>query len=101
VRLVRQGIAARPYLAVSLSEPGPNGSFRRLTTVRVDANTGKVAAVNHFHLGALTPEAVAGRVPEAVRRPAASAGRAATATPGLCWLVSRVTEVERPVPGTS
>jgi hypothetical protein len=46
VRIVRQGIAAHPFWAVSLSVPGPNGSFRRLTTVRVDANTGKVAAVN-------------------------------------------------------
>jgi len=46
VRLVRQGLNARPYWAVSLSVPGPNGSFRRLATVRVDANTGKVAAVN-------------------------------------------------------
>jgi hypothetical protein len=46
IRLVRQGLAAHPYWAVSLSVPGPNGSFRRLATVRVDANTGKVAAVN-------------------------------------------------------
>jgi hypothetical protein len=46
VRLVRQGLAAHPSWAVSFSVPGENGSFRRLTTVRVDANTGKVAAVN-------------------------------------------------------
>jgi hypothetical protein len=46
VRLVRQGINAHPYWAVSFSVPGANGTFRRLTTVRVDANTGKVAAVN-------------------------------------------------------
>jgi hypothetical protein len=46
VRLVRQGLKSRPYWAVSLSIPkGPN-EFERLTTVRVDANTGKVAAVN-------------------------------------------------------
>jgi hypothetical protein len=45
VRLVRQGLAAHPYWAVSLSVPGANGSFRRLATVRVDGNTGKVAAV--------------------------------------------------------
>jgi hypothetical protein len=45
VRLVRQGLNARPYWAVSLSVPGEGGSFRRLATVRVDANTGKVAAV--------------------------------------------------------
>jgi hypothetical protein len=45
VRLVRQGLNARPYWAVSLSVPGPDDTFRRLATVRVDANTGKVAAV--------------------------------------------------------
>jgi hypothetical protein len=45
VRLVRQGLNARPYWAVSLSVPGPNDTFRKLATVRVDANTGKVAAV--------------------------------------------------------
>jgi hypothetical protein len=45
VRLVRQGLNARPYWAVSLSVPGPNDTFRRLATVRVDANTGEVAAV--------------------------------------------------------
>jgi hypothetical protein len=48
VRLVRQGINARPYWAVSLSIPRPGSVdvFERLTTVRVDANNGKVAAVN-------------------------------------------------------
>jgi hypothetical protein len=46
VRIVRQGINAHPYWAVSFSIPGANGSFKRLTTVRVDANTGKVVAVN-------------------------------------------------------
>jgi hypothetical protein len=46
VRLVRQGLTAHPYWAVSLSVPGSNGGFKRLTTVRVDANTGKVVAVN-------------------------------------------------------
>ena len=45
VRFVRQGLNARPYWAVSLSVPGSNGTFRNLATVRVDANTGKVAAV--------------------------------------------------------
>jgi uncharacterized membrane protein YkoI len=45
VRLVRQGLNARPYWAVSLSVPGPNDTFRQLATVRVDANTGQVAAV--------------------------------------------------------
>ena len=46
VRLVRQGLNAHPYWAVSFSVPGPNGSFKRLTTVRIDGNTGAVAAVN-------------------------------------------------------
>jgi hypothetical protein len=45
VRLVHQGLNARPYWAVSLSVPGPNDTFRQLATVRVDANTGQVAAV--------------------------------------------------------
>jgi hypothetical protein len=45
VRLVRQGLNARPYWAVSLSVPGPNDTFRQLATVRVDANTGQVAVV--------------------------------------------------------
>jgi hypothetical protein len=31
---------------VSLSVPGSNGSFRQLATVRVDANTGKVAQLS-------------------------------------------------------
>ena len=47
VRLVRQGINAKPYWAVSLSIPTGPEQYSRLTTVRVDANTGKVAAVNH------------------------------------------------------
>lgn len=47
VRLVRQGLNARPYWAVSLSVPQREGEgFERLTTVRVDANTGKLAALN-------------------------------------------------------
>lgn len=40
IRLVRQGLDARPYWAISFSA-GP-----RITTVRVDAKTGAVAAVN-------------------------------------------------------
>jgi hypothetical protein len=51
VRLVRQGLNARPYWAVSLSVPGRGGTFRRLATVRVDANTGKVAAVDEHPPG--------------------------------------------------
>jgi hypothetical protein len=47
VRLVRQGINSRPSWAVSLSVPDREGTgYRHLTTVRVDANTGKVAAIN-------------------------------------------------------
>ena len=46
VRLVRQGLSSRPYWAVSFSVPGRNGGYTRLTTVRVDANTGKIAALN-------------------------------------------------------
>jgi hypothetical protein len=45
IRIVRQGLNARPYWAVSLSVPGRGDTFRELATVRVDANTGKVAAV--------------------------------------------------------
>jgi hypothetical protein len=47
VRLVRQGLNGRPFWAVSFSIPAASGSgFARVTTVRVDANTGKVEAVN-------------------------------------------------------
>jgi hypothetical protein len=47
VRFVRQGLNGRPFWAVSLSIPtGRPEEYRRLTTVRVDANTGQVAAVN-------------------------------------------------------
>jgi hypothetical protein len=46
VRLVRQGIGSKPFWAVSLSIPGhQSGTFRKLTVVKVDANTGKVASV--------------------------------------------------------
>jgi uncharacterized membrane protein YkoI len=40
VRLVRQGLNGRPFWAISFSGDG------RVTTVRVDARTGTVAAVN-------------------------------------------------------
>jgi hypothetical protein len=47
VRLVRQGLTAHPYWAISFSVPAASGDgYAKLTTVRVDANTGKVAAVN-------------------------------------------------------
>jgi hypothetical protein len=47
VRFIRQGINSKPFWAVSFSIPAKEGDgYLRLTTVRVDANTGKVAAVN-------------------------------------------------------
>ena len=47
VRFIRQGINSRPYWAVSFSIPEKKGDgYLRLTTVRVNANTGKVEAVN-------------------------------------------------------
>lgn len=46
VRLVRQGLGGRPFWAVSLSIPRPGGDgFERLTTARVDANSGKLVAL--------------------------------------------------------
>jgi hypothetical protein len=47
VRLVRQGLNGHPFWAVSFSVPARSGDgYARLATVRVDANNGKVAAVN-------------------------------------------------------
>lgn len=47
IRLIRQGIKSRPFWAVSFSIPErKGGGYARVTTVRVDANTGKIAAVN-------------------------------------------------------
>lgn len=47
IRLVRQGLTGRPYWAVSFSVPAASGDgYAKLTTVRVDANTGTIAAVN-------------------------------------------------------
>jgi hypothetical protein len=47
VRLVRQGLNGHPYWAVSFSVPAPSGNgYAKLTTVRVDANTGKIDSVN-------------------------------------------------------
>ena len=47
VRLVRQGINGHPFWAVSFSVTAPGGDgYSKLTTVRVDANTGKVASIN-------------------------------------------------------
>jgi hypothetical protein len=47
VRLVRQGLTAHPYWAISFSVPAKSGEgYDKLTTVRVDANSGEVAAIN-------------------------------------------------------
>jgi hypothetical protein len=47
IRLVRQGLNAHPFWAVSFSVPAASGDgYARLTTVRVDANTGKIDSVN-------------------------------------------------------
>ena len=47
VRLVRQGLNGHPYWAVSFSVPAASGDgYAKLTTVRVDANTGTIEAVN-------------------------------------------------------
>jgi hypothetical protein len=47
VRLVRQGLQGRPFWAVSFSVAAPDGDgYSRLTTVKVDANTGKLESVN-------------------------------------------------------
>ena len=47
VRLVRQGLNGRPFWAVSFAIAGKGqDEYSKLTTVRVNANTGKVAAVN-------------------------------------------------------
>ena len=45
---MRQGLNGRPFWAVSFSVPAAvrRRATRKLTTVRVDANTGKIAAVN-------------------------------------------------------
>jgi len=46
VRLVRQGLTGHPFWAVSMSVPAKSGDgYAKLTTVRIDANTGKIAAV--------------------------------------------------------
>ena len=50
IRMLRQGLNAKPYWIVSLSipessAPTANQLFKELAVVRVDANTGKVADV--------------------------------------------------------
>jgi len=47
VRLVRQGLNGHPFWAVSFSVPAASGDgYARLTTVRVDAVSGRVESVN-------------------------------------------------------
>jgi hypothetical protein len=47
IRLVRQGLNGHPFWAVSFSVRAPGGDgYSKLTTVRVDANKGTIAAVN-------------------------------------------------------
>jgi hypothetical protein len=47
VRLVRQGITGRPFWAISFSvADSSQDGYSKVTTVRVDANTGKLEAVN-------------------------------------------------------
>jgi hypothetical protein len=46
IRLLRQGLASKPFWIVSLSIPRRGGEgYRRLAVVRIDANSGKVAEV--------------------------------------------------------
>ena len=46
IRFLRQGIGSEPFWIVSLSVPGAReNTFKHLTFVRIDANTGKVADV--------------------------------------------------------
>jgi hypothetical protein len=46
VRFLRQGVPSRPYYAVSFSTGTDGQPGYRLTTVLVDANTGKATEVN-------------------------------------------------------
>jgi Peptidase propeptide and YPEB domain len=47
IRMLRQGLNSQPYWIVSLSIPGEReDTFRRLATVKINANTGKVEEVN-------------------------------------------------------
>ncbi len=46
IRFLRQGVQSKPYWIVSLSVPGAReDTFRELTFVRINANTGKVEDV--------------------------------------------------------
>ena len=47
MRLLRQGIESKPYWFVNLWIPGrEEGTIRRLSVVKIDANTGTVAGVD-------------------------------------------------------
>ena len=47
VRLLRQGINSKPFWFVNLSVPGRTpGTIRRLSVVKIDANTGKVLEID-------------------------------------------------------
>jgi hypothetical protein len=47
IRLLRQGLSSKPYWFVNLSIPGrEEGTIRRLSVVKIDANTGKVVDVD-------------------------------------------------------
>ena len=47
IRLLRQGLGSEPYWFVNLSLPGQTpGSIRRLSVVKVDANTGEVVEID-------------------------------------------------------
>ena len=46
VRLLRQGVGAKPFWIVSLSIPRKDGTtFYKLAVIRINANTGKIADV--------------------------------------------------------
>jgi phage regulator Rha-like protein len=46
VRMLRQGITAKPYWMVSLSRPGKRpGTFSKLAVFRINANSGKLPRV--------------------------------------------------------
>ncbi len=47
IRLLRQGLGSEPYWFVNLSVPGQTqGSIRRLSVVKLDANTGDVVGID-------------------------------------------------------
>ena len=46
VRLLRQGVSSKPYWFVNLSIPGREQGIRRLSVVKIDANTGKVVEID-------------------------------------------------------